>query len=101
MPVSYLSAADGQLHPFADADTRDPMLQHLVNTYSPGVFETQREPMALYVNLKATKQIGRWLRISAFVNRIIDYLPDYYTNSGLKVRRTSETYFGMEATVTI
>lgn len=101
MPVSYLSAADGLLHPFTDADTRDPMLQHLVNTYSPGVFETQRVPMAMYVNLKATKQIGRWLRISAFVNRIIDYLPDYYTNSGLKVRRTSEAYFGMEATVTI
>ena len=101
MPVSYLSAADGRLHPFTEADAQDPMLQHLVNYYSPAVFETQRVPMAMYVNLKATKQIGRRLRISAFVNRILDCLPDYYTNSGLKVRRTSEAYFGMEATVTL
>lgn len=100
IPASYLSAADGKLHPFTQADMSDPMLQHLVASYNPQLFETQKEPIALYLNFKATKQIGRWLRLSAFVNRIIDYLPDYTLN-GMTVRRTSEAYFGMEATVTI
>ena len=101
MPQSYLSAADGALHPFTEADAADPMLRHLVIAYNPTSFVTQKVPTAMYVNLKATKQIGRWLRISAFVNRILDYLPDYTTVNGIKVRRTSEAYFGMEATVTI
>ena len=57
-------------------------------------------PIALYLNFKATKQIGRHLRISAFVNRIIDYLPEYKSN-GLTIRRASEAYFGMEATLTL
>lgn len=100
VPVAYLSADDGELHRFTEADMNDAMLQHLVTTYNPKLYETQRVPMAMYVNLKATKQIGRWMRISAFVNRILDYLPDYTAN-GLRVRRTSEAYFGMEATVTI
>lgn len=100
LPVSYLSAADGQLHPYTEASQADPMLQHLNRALNPALFTTQRVPMAMYFNFKATKQIGRWLRLSAFVNRILDYLPDY-TQNGLKVRRTSEAYFGMEATVTI
>lgn len=100
MPVSYLSAEDGKLHPFTEADMKDPMLQHLVATYNESLFDTQSVPVALYVNLKATKQIGRWLRLSAFVNRILDYLPDY-TSNGFTIRRTSEAYFGMEATITI
>ena len=35
------------------------------------------------------------LKVSAFVNRIIDYLPEYTVN-GLTIRRTSGAYFGME-----
>lgn len=101
LPVSYLSADDGLMHPYTEADRRDPMLQHLVTTYNPSLFETQRVPVALFVNLKATKQVGRRLRLSAFVNRILDYLPDYFTNNGIRIRRTTEAYFGMEATLTI
>ncbi len=100
LPTSYLSAVDGELHPYTEADAHDAMLQHLVMTYNDRVFDTQRVPIALYVNLKATKQIGRKVRLSAFVNRILDYLPDYTAN-GLRVRRTSEAYFGMEATLTL
>lgn len=101
LPVSYLSADDGLMHPYTEADRRDPMLQHLVTTNNPSLFETQRVPVALFVNLKATKQVGRRLRLSAFVNRILDYLPDYFTNNGIRIRRTTEAYFGMEATLTI
>ena len=98
-PVGYISASDGEFHPWTEADASDTMLQHLVRRFSDQVFATQSTPIALYLNLKATKQIGRWLRLSAFVNRIVDYLPDYQSN-GVTIRRHSEAYFGMEATFT-
>ncbi len=99
-PDFYISAADGQLHPYTDADTHDVLLQYLIKNYNEESYRTQRVPPAVYLNLKATKRIGRWMRISAFVNRIVDYLPDYKSN-GLTIRRTSDAYFGMEATITI
>lgn len=99
IPTGYLSADDGRIHPWTANNAVDPVLQHLVRRFSDQLFETQTIPTALYLNLKATKQIGRWLRISAYVNRIIDYLPDY-TSNGLTIRRSSEAYFGMEATLT-
>ncbi len=99
-PDFYLSAADGQLHPFTGDSASDVMLQYLVRHYNEASYLTQEVPMAMYLNLKATKKIGRWLRISAFVNRIIDYLPEYVSN-GLTVRRNSEAYFGMELNFTL
>ncbi len=100
VPAQYISAADGQLHPYTEADRNDLMLQYLVKRYNEQAYATQTVPPAIYVNLKATKQIGRILKISAFVNRIIDYLPEYTVN-GLTIRRTSGAYFGMEASLTL
>ncbi|MDE7135767.1 MAG: outer membrane receptor protein, partial [Muribaculaceae bacterium] len=101
IPHSYISAADGLIHPYTpEAVDADRLLGYLVKTYNDDAYRTFKVPTAVYVNLKATKQIGRWLRISAFVNRIVDYLPDYKSN-GMSVRRYSDAYFGMEATVTI
>lgn len=100
VPAYYMSAADGQLHPYTEADRGDVHLQYLVKKYNDQSFATQKVPTALYLNLKVTKKIGRWLKVSAFVNRIVDYLPDYKSN-GLTIRRASDSYFGMEAVVTI
>lgn len=97
-PVNYLSAADGALHPFDAASLQDPVLQFLVKTYSPDMYKRQTTPVALYLNLKATKEIGRHLNVAVFVNRILDYLPDYKSN-GLTVRRSSDPYFGMELNI--
>ena len=94
-PRQYLSADDGLLHDYTAASAADPMLQFLVKRYNADSFKTQKIPTAMYLNLKATKTIGRYLRVAFFVNRIIDYLPDYQSN-GLTVRRTSDSYFGME-----
>lgn len=100
-PAQYISAADGKIHEYTpEAVAADPMLQYLVKSYNEDSYRTMRIPTAVYLNLKATKKIGRWLKVSAFVNRIVDYLPDYKSN-GLTVRRYSDAYFGMEATVTI
>lgn len=100
VPDFYISASDGLLHQYTEESASDLMLQYLICRYNEASYNPQTLPIALYVNLKATKKIGRWMRISAFVNRMIDYLPDYKSN-GLTVRRTSEAYFGMELNFTI
>ncbi len=99
VPDAYVSAVDGLLHDF-DNGNADPLLKYLIQYYNPDLFNNYTIPTALYVNLKATKSIGKWLRVAVFVNRIIDYLPDYKSN-GLTVRRSSDAYFGMELNFTL
>jgi hypothetical protein len=100
IPVAYLAAADGELHDFAADVADNPMLAYLVKTYNDDVYRTQKIPTALYVNFKGTKQVGKHLKISAFANRILDYLPNYKSN-GITVRRTADSYFGMELNFTL
>lgn len=100
MPTAYISAGDGALHEYVPDMAEDPILGKLIRTYNENLFAEVRIPPALYINLKATKNIGKWLDISLFVNRIIDYLPDYTVN-GLTVRRNSDAYFGMELNIKI
>lgn len=101
VPAQYIDADDGMLHDYTeDAVAGNYLLGYLVKTYNDDVYRTQRIPLAMYVNLKATKTIGRYLKLAVFVNRIIDYLPEYKSN-GLTVRRSCNPYFGMELNVRI
>ena len=100
-PDSYISATDGLLHKFDLTQAEmDEALHYLIRHYNPQLYDTYTIPTALYVNLKATKTIGKWLRVALFVNRILDYLPAY-RNNGLTVRRSSDAYFGMELNFTL
>lgn len=98
-PKAYLDAIDGLLHDFGSAEA-DAQLASLVRHYSEALFDTYTVPPALYLNLKVSKTIGRWLRMAVFVNRIADYLPSY-TRNGLRVRRSADAYFGMELNFTL
>ena len=100
VPDSYLDVADGELHPYTSASRQDPILQHLVRTYNDQLFSRLTVPTAVYINLKATKIIGKHLKVAVFANRMLDYLPDYKSN-GLTVRRISDPYFGMELNFTL
>ena len=100
VPAYYLDVNDGQLHAYDYETAQQSVLRYLVETYNDDVFKTQKIPFAMYVNLKATKQIGKWLNIAVFVNKLFDALPSYQSN-GLTVRRSSSPYFGMEVNVTI
>lgn len=99
-PTGYLSASDGLLHDYTDADAEDPVLRTLIKQYNDAQFNTIKTAPAVYLNFKASKSIGRWLQISLFVNRIIDWLPDYKVN-GLTIRRKADAYFGMEINLKI
>ena len=100
VPEAYLSAEDGEIHPYLTEGGDNLLLPFLIKTYNEDTFKTVKIPFAGYFNLKATKSIGKHLRIALFVNRILDWLPDYRTN-GLLVRRSSDAYFGMELNLSI
>ncbi len=95
VPVAFVSSEDGSIKPFTQAEADDAVLKHLIKYYNEESFRPQRIPPALYLNFKATKKIGKVLKVAVFVNRIIDYLPNY-TSNGLTIRRNSDAYFGME-----
>jgi len=99
-PMAYMSYVDGQLHDFKDADRSDPYLMQLVRTYNEEQFKPFTVPMSMLVNLKVTKEIGKYMRLSFFANKILDYLPDYTAN-GKVIRRNASPYFGVEAGFTI
>lgn len=98
-PDKYLSAVDGLLHDYFP-NTGDPFLDRLEQYYNPELYKDITIPTAVYINLKATKTIGKKLRVAVFVNRLLDYLPAYTAN-GLTVRRTADAYFGMELNFTL
>lgn len=99
VPTAYLDYSDGQLHPYTDESASDTVLSHLIKTYNQDTYKEYKVPFAMSINLKATKTLGKYLRISMFANKIIDYTPDYESN-GYKVRRSVSPYFGVEANLT-
>ncbi len=99
-PKAYLSAADGELHDYTAASAGDSYLMQLIKTYNQDSFKPFTVPMSMIVNLKVTKEIGKYMRLSFFANKILDYLPDYTAN-GRVIRRNASPYFGVEAGFTI
>lgn len=100
IPKAYM-ATDGKMHAFHETDKTNPYLQWLVVNFNEAAWLTQRVPFGMYMNLKVTKDFGQWLKLAFFINRMVDYLPSYKTNSGLLVRRTSKPFFGMEMNIKI
>ena len=98
VPMSYIDKS-GIVRPFTEADKFDKQLKFLLKTYSKNAFERQTVPLALDLNLKATKDITNFIRLSLFVNRILHYYPTY-KNGNVSVYRNSSPYFGMEANLT-
>ena len=88
IPTAYMDVADGELHPYTEESANDPLLSHLIKTYNADSFRQFTVPFAMNVNLKATKSIGKFMKLSMFANKIIDYTPDYYSN-GYKIRSSN------------
>ena len=99
-PMVYISSEDGQLHAYTEDSQDDPYLMQLVRTYNEDQFKPFTVPMSMLINLKMTKEIGKYMRLSFFANKILDYLPDYTAN-GKVIRRNASPYFGVEAGFTI
>lgn len=95
VPLKYIDN-NGEIHDFTEESKQDVYLQWLINRYNDAAWLKQKVPFYMFLNLKVTKEFGKWMKLALFVNRMIDYMPDYTTNSGMTVRRTSKPFFGME-----
>lgn len=95
-PESYMDKA-GNIHPFdADAASNDAVLRHLIKDYTASLYQYQRTPFSMNLNLKVMKRLYRdKVSCSLYVNKIFDVTPNYHRNDAL-VRRSVTPYFGME-----
>lgn len=95
-PESYMDKA-GNIHPFdADAAANDAVLRHLIKDYTASLYQYQRTPFSMNLNLKVMKRLYRdKVSCSLYVNKIFDVTPNYHRNNAL-VRRSVTPYFGME-----
>ncbi len=92
-PYAYVDRLG--VHPYSEADKKDTRLRHLVRESNPSLFGMKRTPFAMNVNFKASKNIKERIRLSLFVNKLLDYHPDYKIN-GATIKRNVTPYFGME-----
>ena len=100
VPTAYMNTK-GEILPYTEADKTDIYKQWLVRKFNSGMFKENRIPFYAYFNLKVTKDFGKYMNVALFVDRILDYMPDYESTSGLTVRRMARPYFGIETNITI
>lgn len=100
IPTQYMDRY-GVIHDYAEQDKTDLYLQYLVRTYNSSLYDRQTVPFCMNINLKATKKLmGDKLTIALFVNKLLDYNPDYVRNN-YTIRRHVTPYFGLEMNVKI
>lgn len=100
MPVAYLDKS-GEVKRFTETDASDPVKKLLIRNFSNNYFTPSTSPVSMSLNLKATKEIGKYLTISCFVNRLWDYNPMYRTNLDTNNRKWVVPFFGTEIKLTI
>jgi hypothetical protein len=100
VPFAYVGL-DGVQHPFTDTEKNDPAFKPLIETFSSAYFKPEVSPISVEVNLKVTKEIGSNLKLSFFVNRLIDYNPRYYSRFGVATQKWVTPFMGAEIQVKI
>ncbi len=98
-PMAYMDTS-GELKPYTEADKSDPYLQWLVFTYNADLFRKKTVPFAGYLNLRVQKSVTKFANVALFVNKLLDYLPDYKMD-GVTIHRSASPYFGMEVNLNI
>lgn len=93
-PIAYMDLS-GELRPYTEESKQDEYLQWLTFTYNADQFRRKTVPFAGYLNLRVQKSITKYADLAFFVNKLLDYLPDYKVD-GITIHRSASPYFGME-----
>lgn len=93
-PIAYMDLS-GELKPYTEESKQDEYLQWLTFTYNADQFRRKTVPFAGYLNLRVQKSITQYADLAFFVNKLLDYLPDYKVD-GITIHRSASPYFGME-----
>lgn len=99
-PTYYLTL-DGQLHDYTEADRTDPRLRYLI-VPPVGVGTEIQNRFSMAEHLRASKDFGKWLRLSLFVQNLININPGFRNVVGEFVQSAKpSSYFGMELRLTL
>jgi hypothetical protein len=98
IPDSYIDLNNNVLL-FTESEKQNPAFKPLIETFSTAYFDPERTPVSLEVNLKVTKEIGNNLKLSFFVNRLLDYNPRYTTRFGVSTQKWVIPFMGAEIQV--
>lgn len=99
-PVAYIDP-EGVTRPFTETEKNDVRFLPLIQKFSENYFKESRTPISMALNLKATKEIGKHLKISFMVNRLWDYNPKYKTKTNGETRTWVIPAFGAELGIKI
>ena len=100
IPYQYLDM-NGVVHDITDKEVElirsdDAVFRHLKQTILPIEYEKDAKPIALLWNLKATKEFSKAVKLSFFVNGILDIHPKYVSGEKTTEREWTDPHFGLE-----
>ncbi len=98
MPDYYIDV-NNNIVKYNITDTTDPILRHLYEKPYDNKFLPDKKALAMDLNLKVTKEIGKNMKFAFYVNRILHYYPEYRQNGGNIVKRRTTPSFGMELNI--
>ena len=106
-PYAYVDF-EGNTHVVTEAERRkinskeETQWFQLLRQSATSMYETEKKPIYLLWNIKATKELNDVVKLSFFVNGILDVHPKYINDQKSKTNREwSNPYFGMEMVMTL
>lgn len=98
---AYWVAPPGEKKTGMELDISDPLQKQLVLPLPDGMFKATKTPVSLSCNMKMTKELGRHVKVSFFVNEIFSYNPVYETNLKVRLQNRRSAFFGSEIKIRI
>lgn len=101
IPQYYLSAIDGQMHVFTEEMASDPAYRYMYEIKSTSRFTVSRTIPTVVFNLNLSKEIGKNLTASFYVNNIFNSRPLDPSEVGAATftELNNPMYFGFELKV--
>lgn len=101
MFIKYISYKDGLMHDFDPAWKNDPEFSYLFPTLSDSRFIVDKTFPTFLLNLNVTKEVGKYLTASFFVNNMFNSRPIYKPQVGETRELGIPIFFGFEFKVSI
>lgn len=84
-----------------ELNTDDKLEKRLCLRVVDRFFDTNKSPISVSVNLKLTKEIGKKMKVSFFVNNLFTYDPIHDTNLKTHIQYRQTPFFGSEIRIKI
>ena len=93
---------DGNYHSWEDNYSFEAPYNFMIKQYMSYNYKEVSNPFTWQINLKLTKEIGNWAKLSFFANNLFNHRPlQLDLRSGYYERRNQSAYFGAELKLTL